>query len=87
MRIEIDFARSQARTQQTWSLVPCAMAMAAVDPTRALEIAKQIPGDAGFDAQRKIAQYLLSSQPVRDTLRFDRWSASDTWVPGTPTEW
>ena len=43
--------------------------------------------DFRFDARRKIAQYLLATDAVRATLRFDRWMATDTWKPGTPTGW
>ncbi len=90
--VETDFARSQ-RPQPSghyWHLVPPVLAMAAVDIDRALEMARSIPGDdpnARFDAQRKIAQYVLAPESVRRTLAFDRWGASDTWIPGTPTGW
>jgi len=87
LRIERDFARLKAANQPGTALLPCALAMAAIDPAHAYDMAKQIPGDAGFDAQRKIAQYLLADEPTRHTLRFDRWLAPDTWTPGTPTEW
>jgi hypothetical protein len=43
--------------------------------------------DGHFDAQRKIAQYVLATDAVRRTMPFDRWTASDTWRPGTPSGW
>ncbi len=64
-----------------------ALAMAAADIDRALEIAKTVPGDSKFDAQRKIAQYILAPEGVRRSIYFSRWCASDTWIPGTPTGW
>jgi hypothetical protein len=70
-----------------WRFVPWALAAAAVDVDRALEIAKAIPGDAKYDAMRKIAQYVLASDAVRRVMPFDRWCASDTWRPGTPSGW
>jgi hypothetical protein len=71
-------------------LVPPVLAMAAVDVDRALEMARSIPErdpNARFDAMRKIAQYVLATESVRRTMPFDRWNASDTWMPGTPTGW
>ena len=71
-------------------LVPPVLAMAAVDIDRALEMARSIPErdpNARFDAMRKIAQYVLATESVRRTMPFDRWNASDTWMPGTPTGW
>ncbi len=70
-----------------WNLlVPC-LALAAVNIDRALEVARTIPGDAGFDGQRKIAQYILAQVSVRKSMPFDRWCASDSWIPGTPSGW
>jgi len=73
-----------------FSLVSPTLAMAAVDVDRALVLARSIPAggsDGHFDAQRKIAQYVLATDAVRRTMLFDRWAASDTWRPGTPTGW
>jgi hypothetical protein len=68
-------------------LYPC-VAMAAVDVSRALDLAKAIPdANTRFEAERKIAQWVMAPQAVRRTIRFDRWTASDSWVPGAPTEW
>ena len=39
------------------------------------------------EAMRKIAQYVLAPVAVRLGIPFDRWHASDTWIPGTPTGW
>jgi hypothetical protein len=70
-----------------WRLQRWALAAAAVDVDKAVEIAKGVPGSLGFDGRRKIAQYVLASNSVRRTMPFDRWCASDTWMPGTPTGW
>ncbi|HEX8552963.1 MAG TPA: carboxypeptidase-like regulatory domain-containing protein [Abditibacteriaceae bacterium] len=74
-----------------------AMAMAAVDIKRALEMATSIPpkrsvnGEEDFnwrwEAQRKIAQFLVAPEAVRQTMPFDRWEAGDTWTPGEETGW
>jgi hypothetical protein len=74
-----------------------AMAMVAVNAERALEMARSIPPvvkedgsedfSARFEAQRKIAQYMVAPEAVQRTIRFDRWGASDTWTPGTETGW
>lgn len=87
--LESAFARGRASGSPSMRLV---MAMCAVDVDRAVEMAEQIPftkddGGAHFEAQRKIAQYLLTTNDVRHTFRFDRWGATDTWRPGTPTDW
>ncbi|MDQ2686344.1 MAG: hypothetical protein M3Y28_00590 [Armatimonadota bacterium] len=59
-----------------------------MDTNRALKLADGISDvNFRFDAQRKVAQYVLAPTSVRRTLRFDRWSATDTWRPGTPTGW
>jgi hypothetical protein len=71
-----------------WGPRELPLAMAAIDVERALEMAQALPGDnARFDIQRKIAQYVLASPQVRRTMPFDRWNASDTWMPGTPIQW
>ena len=72
-----------------WAQLPIALAMAPLDFDRALEIAHAIPNEqgAGFDAQRKLAQFLLAPDEVRKTIPLDRWNCSDTWKPGTPTNW
>jgi len=67
-----------------------ALAMAPIDVDRALAMARSIPSgghDGHFDAQRKLAQYVLATDEVRRTMPFDRWNASDTWRPGTPSGW
>jgi GNAT superfamily N-acetyltransferase len=91
--IEREYASKLAQGQKIggyFELVPLVLAMTAVDVERALEMARALPvSDSGirFDAQRKIAQYVLAPESVRRTLAFDRWRASDTWIPGTPTGW
>ena len=71
-----------------WGPFHAALAMAAVNPNRAINMADAIPDiNFRFDAQRKVAQYVLAPPAVRRALRFDRWSATDTWLPGTPTGW
>jgi hypothetical protein len=71
-----------------WGPADLPLAMTAVDLERALEMARALPNDnARFDVQRKIAQYVVASDEVRRTMPFNRWSASDTWAPGTPTQW
>jgi protocatechuate 3,4-dioxygenase beta subunit len=84
--MESEFARRRSATAEEgpFVLTPPILAMAAVDVDRALEMARAIPS---LDAQRKIAQYVLAPDSVRRTLAFDRWNASDTWIPGTPTGW
>lgn len=68
------------------------LAMCAVDTNRAIEMAETFSAlgtrdSKGFDARRKIAQYLLAPPMVKRTMPFDRWAAGDTWTPGTPTGW
>ncbi|MHB9110725.1 MAG: carboxypeptidase regulatory-like domain-containing protein [Armatimonadota bacterium] len=72
------------------SLLPVALAMAPLDFDRAWEIARAIPegeDQARYDTQRKLIQYLLAPEGVRATIPLDRWSASDSWRPGQPTNW
>jgi hypothetical protein len=84
MEAEFSRRRNSASADRPFRLVPPVLAMAAVDVDRALEMARAIPS---LDAQRKIAQYVLAPDSVRRTLAFNRWCASDTWIPGTPTGW
>lgn len=71
------------------SLLPVALAMAPLDFDRAWEIACAIDGDDNtrYDTQRKLIQYLLAPEAVRATIPIERWSASDGWQPGQPTQW
>lgn len=91
--IEREYAGKLAQGQKIggyFDLVPLILAMTAVDVERALEMARALPvrdSSVRFDAQRKIAQYVLAPDSIRRTLAFDRWRASDTWIPGTPTGW
>ena len=93
LMIETEFAelkRTAGLMNPGWSFVRPALAMAAIDVNRALEMANSISEtetNARFDARRKIAQYVLAPESVRRTLAFDRWNASDTWIPGQPTGW
>jgi hypothetical protein len=93
LRMEVEFAQrlhGDNPQGRFFSLVPPMLAMSAVDVDRALELARSIPEtdpNTRFDAQRKIAQYVLASQEVRRTMPFDRWCASDTWIPGTSRQW
>jgi uncharacterized GH25 family protein len=69
-------------------LLRIALAMAPADTERAVELARKIPaGNARYDAMRKLAQYLAAPPAIRKTIPLDRWAASDTWTPGTPTGW
>jgi hypothetical protein len=97
-RLLLESAFARVRVQpgaSPWQLSSYAQAMAAIDTERALQFADLIPPSsangseimARFDVRRKIAQYILALDNVRRTLRFDRWGASDTWRPGTPTHW
>ena len=61
------------------------LAMAAMDPNRAVELANTIPGNDRFEALRKVAQYMLATPQIKHTLRFDRWQQPDGWIPGRPT--
>ncbi|HEX2951757.1 MAG TPA: carboxypeptidase-like regulatory domain-containing protein [Armatimonadota bacterium] len=86
--LEQEFARRKQKQNDGWSSVSLVLAMTSIDVERALEMAQQLPeGNARFDAQRKIAQYLLATDDVRHTLAFDRWCGSDTWTPGEETGW
>jgi hypothetical protein len=93
LMMERQFARRKKQGPEHGSfrpLVAPVLAMAACDFDRALELAQSIPAsdpNAHFDALRKLAQYALAPEPVRRIMPFDRWSASDTWRPGTPTGW
>jgi hypothetical protein len=101
-RVWLEWRWAQAQTEINGingphELTGIAMAMSGVDTRRALEMAASIPpkreadGKEDFnvrwEAQRKIAQFLVASDKVRDTLRFDRWNAGDTWTPGDDTGW
>lgn len=73
-----------------WGLEGVALAMAAINVDRALEIARSMPGpdtNGRYDTQRKIAQYVVAPAAIRATMPYDRWHASDTWTPGTETGW
>jgi len=91
--IEREYVAKRGQGQKMgryFDLVPPILAMASVDVERALEMARSLLADdpiIGFDAQRKIAQYVLAPDSVRRTMPFDRWGASDTWTPGTPGGW
>lgn len=93
LMMERQFARRKKQGPELGSFRPLVwpvLAMAASDFDRALELAQSIPAsepNAHFDAQRKLAQYALASEPVRRIMPFDRWRASDSWRPGTPTGW
>jgi hypothetical protein len=70
------------------------LAMCTVAMDRALEISRTMKrpvyareSEWYCDTLRKMAQWLTASGEIRATLRFDRWSASDTWTPGEPTGW
>jgi hypothetical protein len=84
--MEAEFSRRRSATAEEgpFVLTPPILAMAAVDVDRALQMAR---ATASLDAERKIAQYVLAPDSVRRTLAFNRWCASDTWIPGTPTGW
>jgi len=84
-----DAAPLEARAYQI-----AAMAMCPVDRVRAVELArmpKDLEGDNRSrrycEGLRKLAQWLLATGPVRETLAFDRWCASDAWTPGEETHW
>jgi hypothetical protein len=71
-----------------WDGGQYALAMAAMDVERALEMARQLRDERErFETQRKIAQYVLSSDEVRRTMPFYRWATSrDNWTPGTTAD-
>ena len=78
-----------ARAYQT-----AAMAMCPVNLDRAVELARELQGREEGDrtgwyceALRKISQWLFATGPIRETMPFDRWHASDTWTPGEETHW
>ena len=88
--IEDEYARLRRIAPQpdAYQMAPLALAMSAIDVDRALDMARALPdGNARYDTQRKIAQYVLADEQTRRTLSFDRWNASDNWRPGTPTRW
>ncbi len=91
LMMESEFARRKQEsgaTQNYWTFVRPILALTPVDADRVIELANTLENaNASFDAQRKIAQYILAPAAVRRTLAFDRWNASDTWRPGTPTGW
>lgn len=59
---------------------PLAMAMAACDVDRALEMAREMKG-YGFDARRKLARYILGDEESRAALDFERWEGSGNGRP------
>jgi hypothetical protein len=66
-----------------------AIAMAAIDPHRALEMAHAIPGeDDRIDGMHLIAQYVMAPQQTRDLIPFDVWSGGEIQIPNAmPTMW
>ena len=82
--------RNPVSSGKGWDLLQVALAMNSVDIDRALQMAGSISDsevNSKFDAQRKIAQYVLASESVRKDMPFSRWNASDSWRPGEPTGW
>ena len=62
------------------------LAMSAIDVDRAISMTLTLKDDySKFNNERKIGQYVLAPDDVRRTLRFDRWTVGDNWIPGTPT--
>lgn len=86
MLIEEAWIRARLPGEQGARPEALARAMSAIDAQRAIEMAREL-GEDGFDARRKIAQFLLADDKARRDLPFDRWGASDNWKPGTPTGW
>ncbi|HEY3328980.1 MAG TPA: hypothetical protein VGK19_03080 [Capsulimonadaceae bacterium] len=86
---EKEYAIARLSTRSTddssQALVPV-LTMAAVDTDRALEMARALESPTKFIAMRKIAQYLMLPTDSKRTLRFDRWSQPDAWLPGSPVE-
>lgn len=81
----------QRSSGDTFAVRSLALAMAAVNTDRALEMADALPGSdvqqVILDTRRKITQYIAAPEEIRRSLPFDRWAASDNWLPGTPSGW
>jgi hypothetical protein len=73
-------------TDDDSNMVPPTLAMASIDPDRAMEMASDIHGPSSAPATRKIAQYLMLEPALKRNLRFDRWMNPDTWMPGMPID-
>ncbi|MDQ3815244.1 MAG: carboxypeptidase regulatory-like domain-containing protein, partial [Armatimonadota bacterium] len=91
MLLEQEFVRLMQAiggSNRSWAAADVALAMAAVDVDRALELARSVPDErVRFEAQRKIAQYVLASESVRRIVPFNRWGQSDTWRPDILARW
>ena len=84
--IEKQFAADQRNATQNYGQgAPVDVAaMAAIDIDRANEMVTQVKdANTRFNAGIKLAQYLIFTQQVRDTLPFDKWSNGSVWIPGS----
>ena len=70
---------------QPTALLPVVLAMAALDYDEAGLISRQqstfADRDTLFDIRRKLCQYLLADDAVRNDIDFERWCQADSWVP------
>jgi len=92
--IEQEFSRRRVTAESGRAVQEAAMAMCPIDFDRALELARTLKDAEGkqrssdyCETLRKLAQWLLASGHIRQTLDFARWRAGDTWTPGEETHW
>jgi hypothetical protein len=71
-----------------WGPRELPLAMAAIDVERALEMAQALP------RRQCSLRHPAQDRPVcsgfaasASHMPFNRWNASDTWMPGTPSQW
>lgn len=80
MILEQAWARRNGDTFDTRGI---ALAMAACDIERAVQMARALPEPSNsFDTRRKLAQYILADEETRRSMPFERWGRGDTWMLG-----
>ena len=78
------------RDPQAPQAVDLIMAMAAVDPSRALAMSSKINDKATAAwVRRSLLRYLLTPPATRNTLPYNWWNnfATDVWLPDKPMGW
>jgi hypothetical protein len=70
-----------------WNGSDLVLAMTAIDVDRALEMAQACRRQRTLRHAAQNRAVCLASPEVRRTMPFNRWNASDTWTPGTPSQW
>ena len=80
--LEREWAKSRAAKADADVLASIAIAMAPIDGQRAAEMARESSGSWSFDAQVKIARYLIADDETRRGFVLDRIGSRDGWDAG-----